>query len=193
MNCTRPFQYCVILALAATLSACAMSSARPVSPVSLTGQTGSASMPSAIPVPPTPQTFPVTPTVTAAREGSAISGSEYGIKLISVTKSSEPVFLGFKNNSPQYRNPSTNHVILKVELDFYQNGKMLDGLQIGSEPAKVAVVDSAGESYSCDNIYLFVIENDGTSHTAQIFFDVPEKSFGFKLRYRDLALVDLGL
>jgi len=193
MNCTRSFQYCVILALAATLSACAMSSARPVSPVSLTGQTGSASIPSAIPAPPTPQAFPVTPTVTTPHEGSIISGSEYGIKLIGVTKSSEPVFLGFKNNSPQYRNPSANHIFLKVELDFYQNGKMLDVFQIGSEPAKVAVVDSAGESYSCDNIYLFVIENDGTSHTAQVFFDVPEKSFGFKLQYRDLALIDLGL
>ena len=110
-----------------------------------------------------------------------------------MTKSNEPVFLGFKNNSPQYRNPSANHIILKVELDFYQNGKMLDGQQIGSEPAKVAVVDSAGESYACDNIYLFVIENDGTSHTAQVLFDVPEKSFGFKLQYRDLALIDLGL
>jgi hypothetical protein len=193
MNCTRSFQYCVILALAATLSACATSSARPVSPVSLTGQTGSASVPSAIPVPPTPQAFPVTPTVTATREGSTISGSEYGIQLIGVTKSNKPVFLGFKNNSPQYLNPSANHIILKVELDFYQNGKMLDGQQIGSEPAKVAVVDSAGESYACDNIYLFVIENDGTSHTAQVFFDVPEKSFGFKLQYRDLTLIDLGL
>lgn len=135
----------------------------------------------------------MTPTVTTTREGSTVSGSEYGIQLIGVTKSSEPIFLGFKNNSPQYRNPSINHVILKVELDFYQNGKMLDGQQIGSEPAKVAVVDSAGASYSCDNIYLFVIENDGTSHTAQVFFDVPEKSFGFKLQYRDLALIDLGL
>lgn len=193
MHCTRSFQYCVILALAATLSACAMSSARPVSPISLTGQTGSTSIPSAIPVPPTPHAFPVTPTVTTQREGSTSAGSEYGIQLISVTKSSEPVLIGFENNSPQYINPSVDHLFLMVSLDFYQNGRLLDYQQIGSEPAQVTVVDSAGESYSSNQLYAVVIENDGTWHTAQVFFDVPEKSFGFKLQYRDLALIDLGL
>jgi|WetSurMetagenome_2_1015567.scaffolds.fasta_scaffold62434_3 hypothetical protein len=192
MNCTRTFQYCVILALAAMLSACAMSSARPVSPISLTGQTGSASIPSAIPVPPTPQAFPVTPTVTATREGSAISGSEYGIQLIGVTKSSEPVFLGIKNNSLQHLNPSANHVFLKVTLDFYQHGERLAG-DLDSEPAKVAVVDSTGESYASETIYNQVLADDGTFHPAILYFDVPEKSFGFKLRYRDLTLIDLGL
>jgi hypothetical protein len=109
-----------------------------------------------------------------------------------VETTNERLLVGFQNGDPQYIAPSADHVILMVKLDFYLDGRILTGSELGDRPKQVSVVDSAGQTYTPDPTFTVDMGADGTTHTVQLFFDVPAGSSGFKLLYQGASAFSLG-
>jgi hypothetical protein len=121
-----------------------------------------------------------------------VAKRELSIQLIGVETTNERLLVGFQNGDPQYIAPSADHVILMVKLDFYLDGRILTGSELGDRPKQVSVVDSAGQTFTPDPTFTVDMDADGTTHAVQLFFDVPTGSSGFKLLYQGASAFSLG-
>ena len=100
-----------------------------------------------------------------------------------------------------------NHKLLVIEVKFYENKTPLkDKSKEEREMLKLSMIDAKGRIYSSpltksNNVifrYILYGENPKEAYEKegfiyQVFFSLPKKSSGFRLQFRDLPQVSLGL
>jgi len=88
-----------------------------------------------------------------------------------------------------------------INVQLFVNGLQVTSFEkLKEERPKFSVVDATGKLYPIilKEDTLFTVDYKKVTkewyHTGMtLFFSVPETTTGFKLKYRDLPLIDLGL
>ena len=139
-------------------------------------------------LPPSPTTTPVlTISLTATVQSSAYRLNVMGVKKVDSYKGGTGVFL-------RDIYPDHGCVFLEIRVQIYKNGV----LTLYEEQPDLSVVDSKGAVYliaNRDTRTGYGETGTGTfTPTHYIaYFSVPITATGFKLRYRDVPLIDLGI
>jgi hypothetical protein len=129
--------------------------------------------------------------VACAQLEKLVQGSVYGIKVINVEKIDSHKLFPTGYISPL----QPDHVLLRVRVEFFKHGVLkLDP----DEQLKLLILDAKGEEYPlADQTHLEGgVKKEGEVYELTNFlflFSIPKTSSGFKLRYRDLPLIDLGI
>jgi hypothetical protein len=124
---------------------------------------------------------------------ATVFGEVYGIEVVSVGKADS--YFDNVGGLVQMVQPETGNVFLVVGFWLYKDGKFLEENQ---ELSELSVMDSNGEVYKrvdAGIIYSVYTDKDGKNFAKSLIvrFSVPKDATGFRLRYRDLPLIDLGL
>ncbi len=144
-----------------------------------------------------PGTAYLTPSPNRTPEPNAV----YAIKVKSVDKvTSYSVLTGTGlPQVPRTVYPDTGYVFLKIAVEFYNNGVLAYPLD-NTNRLRLSVVDSKDNVYQLANQdyvilgTLICLDTGNAIYNHEIvYFAVPNGATGFKLRYRDLPLIDLGL
>jgi hypothetical protein len=132
---------------------------------------------------------------------ASVFGDVYGIEVITVEKvdsyyasPSGPVM------PVDTIYPEQGNIFLKLGIKFYKDGVEIQDQIAIEERLELSVIDTNGEVYSIANEdsvivegYFNAINNTFTGTSLVVFFSVPFSSNGFKLQYRNLPLINLGL
>ncbi len=134
--------------------------------------------------------------------GEVVRGDIYGINVIKAETKKE-----FKDLHGMISPSQSNHKLLVLEVRFYENGNPLkDKAKEEEEILKLSIIDARGRIFpaplteSNKVVFRYILygkdlkeayEKEGFIY--QVFFSVPKKSSGFKLQYRNLPQVSLGL
>jgi hypothetical protein len=125
-------------------------------------------------------------------EGNLDQGSEYAIRISGSEKANS--YLDFSGRFPTTVYADADRIFLQINIVLFNRGNPIWNQQ---EFQELSVVDSKGETYP-----LKFVKLEGTvSEVGGVFnpdkgvtlFSVPKTTTGFRLRYRDLPLIDLGL
>ena len=123
-------------------------------------------------------------------------GNVYGIKVTRVRKTRS---CNRGNYIPSTASAPSGYTFLEIGIALFKNG---DLLWDEKELVELSVVDSKGRTYaspypSKETVLTFGVSFDSVGKMTRtnyvVYFEVPENSSGFKLQYRDLPLIDLGL
>ncbi len=153
--------------------------------------------PTATPLPPSlTATFTrtIVPTSTPTAAGKLIQGSVYGIRVLQV-ETSDQSFVDPSSSPPFYKSisPATGNTFLKVKIQLFKNDIEAGIEEFRKERTEISVVDAKGQAFTPNNLLIQHYNNEGTlANIFTVVFDVPKDSTGFKLRYRDLPLIDLS-
>jgi hypothetical protein len=134
--------------------------------------------------------------------GEVVQGDTHGFKVIKAEVTNE-----FKDMHGKVSPSQPSHKLLVIKLKFFENKTPLkDKDKEQEEMHKLSMIDAKGRIYSSpltesnDVIFRYILyganpkeayEKEGFIY--QVFFSVPKKSSGFRLQYRDLPQVSLGL
>jgi hypothetical protein len=132
-----------------------------------------------------------TPTATLTRVWDLVQSGIYGIKVISVEKVYSFVL------PSRFVYPESGQDFLQVEVEIYKDGvPLFDFKSQGQENLEFSIADSKGQVYNVKySAMMGAINSEGyfTPTHHKLVFTVPNVAAGFRLRYRDLPLIDLGL
>ncbi len=134
--------------------------------------------------------------------GEVVQGDIYGINVIKAEIQNE-----FEDMHGRISPSQSNHKLLVLEVRFYENGNPLkDKTKEEGEILKLSIIDARGRIFptplteSNKVVFRYILygkdpkeayEKEGFIY--QVFFSVPKNSSGFKLQYRNLPQVSLGL
>ena len=141
----------------------------------------------------------ITPTSTSTREGKLVQGGVYGIKVVSVEKA-DSAFRATGRLPMEYVYPESGYVFLKIGVELCKNGVLSLSRDDEKERLELSVLDSKGTVYSLANRETVTMGGDFCADLKTycpthyfIYISVPRNASGFKLKYRDLPLIDLEL
>lgn len=136
----------------------------------------------------------------AFRVGELAQNATYGINVKKAELTNE-----FKDQHGTVSPSQTSHKLLVVEVRFYEKGEPLRG-NPREHLHKLSVSDANGQTFpmplteSNEVIFRYILHGANPDEalkkdgfTYQFFFSVPKNSSGFKLQYRDLPQVSLGI
>ena len=136
----------------------------------------------------------------AFQVGELVQSGVYGIKVTKATAQNQ-----FKDQYGTIAPSQASQKLLVLEVRFYENGEPLRGSP-KEQLHKLSISDARGQTFptplteSNEVIFRYILhgakpdealKKDGFIY--QFFFSVPKNSSGFKLQYRDLPQVILGL
>jgi len=149
---------------------------------------------------PTPAILPAdTPAMSPT--GQWIEKNGYGIQLMAAEKTSAPVLKsGSSTSFPVIISPAEGQIFVKITFELSVNGQLLGYTDLNDrvvlEVSQLMLVDSNTHTYMIfqDAGVSIILDINGTwSNDFVVYFSVPIESKGFKLQYRDLPQIDLGL
>ena len=116
-----------------------------------------------------------------------VEGTAYSIEIISVEKTDA------FNIALSHYVAAPGHDFLETRLRFFKQGVPVWDDQ---ELLELSVADSTGQIFRAEGQAALLGSFAGGDFTPDhfaVWFTVPESSANFKLKYRDLPLIDLGL
>jgi uncharacterized protein YcfL len=135
--------------------------------------------------------------ITLTQTPTFIQGQEYGLKLLNIEKSSKEITTDVDKYGSNYIIPPENFTFIKVKIQIYRHGNLLSSNEIVSsnEVQKISLIDSNASIFQVSSsIHEWQLVNSEWQFSdILIVFSVPENGKGFKLLYRDLPLIDLGM
>jgi len=134
--------------------------------------------------------------------GEVVYGDTYGFKVIKAEVTYE-----FKDTHGKVSPSQPNHKLLVLKVKFYENKTPLkDKAKEKEAMLKLSMIDAKGRIFpsplteSNNVVFRYILYGanpqeayDKEGFTYQLFFSVPKESSGFRLQYRDLPQVSLGL
>jgi hypothetical protein len=146
---------------------------------------------------PTPAILPAD-TSAMSPTGQWIEKNGYGIQLVAAEKTSAPVL---KSGSfPVMISPAKGQIFVKITFELSVDEQLLgytdSNDRVLPEISQMILVDSNKKMYAFfqDGGISLILADTGTfSNDFVVYFPVPIESNGFRLQYRDLPQIDLGL